>query len=189
MDIGNIHLRNFFRPQPVDTCSKVMDMCSKPADVYPKAWNRDSLLFRAIFPRVAGKFFLYVWQVFCLLPPAKGILLVSYRLYRVEVSSFLGRIPAKEHTGNGTYGKGEEYTPRLYEDGPVGNAFHYPAGTATDDDTDDASGDADKDGLDQELAQDVDTAGSDAHAQADFACTFRDRYIHDVHDADAAYNE
>ena len=73
--------------------------------------------------------------------------------------------------------------------GPVGNALHYPAGSASDDDTDDASGDADEDGFDEELAQDVDTAGAYTHAQADFARAFRHRYVHDVHNADAAHYE
>ena len=39
----------------------------------------------------------------------------------------------------------------------------------SDDDADDASGDADEDSFDEELAQDVDTAGAYTHAQADFA--------------------
>ena len=43
-------------------------------------------------------------------------------------------IPTEEHSGDGTYGEGEEYTPRLDEDGPVGNALHYPAGSASDED-------------------------------------------------------
>ena len=88
--------------------------------------------------------------------------------YRAEVGSFLGGIPTEEHSGDGTYGEGEEYAPRLDEDGPVGNALHYPAGSASYDDADDASGDADKDGFDKELAQDVDTACAYTHAQTDF---------------------
>ena len=46
----------------------------------------------------------------------------------------------------------------------MGNALHYPAGSASDDDADDASGDADEDSFDEELAQDVDTAGAYTHA-------------------------
>ena len=71
----------------------------------------------------------------------------------------------------------------------MGNALHYPAGSASYDDADDASGDADKDGFDKELAQDVDTACAYTHAQTDFACTLRHRYVHDVHNADAAHYE
>ena len=71
----------------------------------------------------------------------------------------------------------------------MGNALHYPAGSASDDDADNASGDADKNGFDEELAQDVDTAGAYTHAQADFARAFRHRYVHDVHNADAAHYE
>ena len=41
----------------------------------------------------------------------RDMLFVAYGLYRVEVGSFLGGIPTEEHSGDGTYGEGEEYAP------------------------------------------------------------------------------
>ena len=71
----------------------------------------------------------------------------------------------------------------------MGDALYYPTGSASYDDAYDASRDTDKNSFDEELAQDVDTTGAYTHAQTDFACTLRHRYVHDVHNADAAHYE
>ena len=49
-----------------------------------------------------------------------------------------------------------------------------------------AAGQADRDGLDEELAHDVTAARADRHAQADLARALGHRQQRDVHDADAA---
>lgn len=100
-------------------------------------------------------FLLYVLSVLC------DRLLVSDCLDRVEVGCFLGRIPSEEDPGDGAHSKRQEYTPGLDEDGPMGNAFHEPAGTTADDYSDKAAGDTDQDGFYQELAQDVDSPCTD----------------------------
>ncbi len=64
----------------------------------------------------------------------------------------------------------------------MGCALHNPACAAADDDADEAAGNADEDGLDEELRQDVHSSGAHTHAQTDFAGTLRYGYIHDVHD-------
>ena len=61
--------------------------------------------------------------------------------------------------------------------------------TAADEDSDESARDADEDGLNEELRQDVDAAGADRHTQAYFTGTLGDGDIHDVHDADAAHDE
>jgi LytS/YehU family sensor histidine kinase len=71
----------------------------------------------------------------------------------------------------------------------MGCALHNPACAAADDDTDETAGNADEDGLDEELRQDVHSSGTHTHAQTDFAGALRYGYIHDVHDADAAYHQ
>ena len=71
----------------------------------------------------------------------------------------------------------------------MGDTFHNPAGTAADNYSDKASGDADQDGFYQELAQDVDATCTDRHAQTDLTGTLCDADVHDIHDADAAYYE
>ena len=51
-------------------------------------------------------------------------LLVSYCLYRVQIRRLLSRIPAEEYTGDCTNCEGEEYTPCLDVDRPVGYVLY-----------------------------------------------------------------
>ena len=69
------------------------------------------------------------------------------------------------------------------------HTLDYPAGTAADDDSDKASRDADQDRLDEELTQNINATCADGHTQTDFAGTFGDGYVHDIHDTDTTYHQ
>ena len=56
----------------------------------------------------------------------------------------------------------------------------------TDDDADEAADDRERQGLDEELGEDVAAARADRLADADLAGPLADRHQHDVHDPDAA---
>jgi hypothetical protein len=44
-------------------------------------------------------------------------------------------------------------------------------------------------GLDEKLQQYINTSCADRHPQTNFFCSLRNRYIHDIHDADATNNQ
>ena len=52
-----------------------------------------------------------------------------------------------------------------------------------------ASRDADQDRLDEELTQNINATCADRHTQTDFAGTFGDGYVHDIHDTDTTYHQ
>ena len=71
----------------------------------------------------------------------------------------------------------------------MGHVLHDERRSASDEHAYQSACDADEDGFDEELGQDVDAPCADRHAQADFAGALGDGDVHDVHDADAAHHE
>ena len=67
-------------------------------------------------------------------------------------------------------GGGNKYTDKYAE--------NYP---------DQSAKEADTDGFGEELIQDMAFLGAHGFADTDFPCSFRDRYQHDVHNADPTY--
>ena len=102
-------------------------------------------------------------RLVCVTMPLR-FLFVSDSLDRIQHCGFLGRVPAKEHAGEGTDGEGHEDGPRLDIDRPAGNELDGIAGTYAEDDSDNASGDRHHDGFDEELVENVDTSGTHTHA-------------------------
>ncbi len=116
-------------------------------------------------------------------------LLVADGFDGIEAGRFLGGIPAEEDTGEGADGETHDDRPRLDGDGPVGKGLDGVGGADTQQDTDDATGDAEQDGLDEKLVEDIDATGTDTHAKANLARALGDTDVHDVHDTDATHDE
>ena len=112
------------------------------------------------------------------------------RLYRVEPGGrSRGIVPEKqahrrrESKREGDYGIGR------HARGPVECIGDHMSANHPDADADDSADQAQYHRLDQKLTKHVATASTDRLPQSDLACPLRDRYQHDVHDADAADNE
>ena len=71
----------------------------------------------------------------------------------------------------------------------MGHVLHDERCAASDEHAYQSACDADEDGFDEELGQDVHAPCADRHAQADFAGALGDGDVHDIHDADAAHHE
>ena len=117
------------------------------------------------------------------------ILLISDGFYRIELCSFLGRVPTEEHARKRADGKAHDDAPHLDGNGPVGQCFDGVGRSNAEEYSDDTSGYAQEDGLNEELVEDIDAACTYTHTQSNLSRAFGYAHIHDVHNADAADNE
>lgn len=140
----------------------------------------DIFLFNAFPTNFCG-----IFNVF----PTFGALFEPECFNGVEAARLAGRVPAEEHAGRKTHAETHHHACRRNNHGPVEYAFHdFGSGDAEGDSCETAE-EAYHDGFDEELQEDVAAAGAYSHAEADFLGALGDRHIHDVHDADAAYEQ
>src|SRR5690606_24336797 len=118
-------------------------------------------------------------------PPAAA-LLVAQCLDRVESGRSPCRPDAEKETDSDAERGREPDRLRRYEDLPAGESRHEPRGTRAEADAEQASEEAKRHGLDEELQKDAPPRRAERHADADLARALGDADEHDVHDADAA---
>src|ERR1035438_6396757 len=86
--------------------------------------------------------------------------------------------PKRDHHGGGS-------DDRL----PFGGAGDQPGEEESEGNAQETAADGDEDGFGEELPNDIETAGADGAADADFAGAFHDGGEDDVHNADAAHQQ
>lgn len=114
---------------------------------------------------------------------------ISQSFNGVELGRFLGWIPSEEDARERAYGETHDYCPCLDGYWPVGQQFDGVGSADSYHYSDDASGDAEEDGFNEELVQDVHAAGADAHSETDLTGSLGDADVHDVHYSDTSDNE
>src|SRR3989442_6445374 len=126
------------------------------------------------------------WSRTASCPPLRTpTLLVTERFDRIQPRSLAGRIEAEEDPDAGGEAEGEHDGFRRDEGAPLGEVTDRARAAEAERDAGDPADQRERDGLDQELEQDVTPPGADRHPQADLARPLRDRDQHDVHDTDA----
>ena len=113
-------------------------------------------------------------------------LFVANRFDGIEISGFTSRIPTEEYPGYRTNEERKYDRIGLYVDRPFEQDVDDYRCTYSEDDPDNAAGNADENSFDKELGEDIDTSGSDGHAQPYFPSAFRYGDIHDIHDSDTS---
>ena len=92
-------------------------------------------------------------------------LFVANRFDGIEISGFTSRIPTEEYPGYRTNEERKYDRIGLYVNRPFEQDVDDCRCTYSEDDPDNAAGNADENGFDKELGEDIDTPGSDGHAQ------------------------
>ena len=114
------------------------------------------------------------------------LLFVSDSLYRVHVGGFLRRKESEEYADERTYSEAHYNAPRLDVCLHVQNVAYERCYSYAKQDSYHAARNTEHCRFDKELIQNVLAASADRHSQTDFLCSLGNRYIHDVHDSDAA---
>src|ERR1039457_5760410 len=116
-------------------------------------------------------------------------LLIPEGVDGVDAAGFDGGVDA-EDDADGDGNAESDHHGRGSDDGlPFGGAGDPPGEEKAEGNATETAADGDEDGFSQELANDIEAAGADGAADADFAGAFHDGGEDDVHDADAADEE
>src|SRR4051812_36486743 len=107
-------------------------------------------------------------------------LLITQSFDRIEARSFPCRVEPEDHADNRRDADRPDNRRNRYLRWPLRDQVYEPRAEAADADADGAADQAEHDGFDEELEQDVAGTGADGHAQADLARALGDGDEHDV---------
>src|SRR5664279_3692108 len=115
-----------------------------------------------------------------------GVLFVSESYDGIETGRLACGPDSEDNPDHETEDDRDDHGQRVEEETPAGIGPYREGSDEAESDADDAAGQREDQGLDEELGHDVSTSGADGLADADLTRPLANRDEHDVHDPDPA---